>query len=76
MVGLLPRTTLRVDRRSSPSPTFVSVQPSNARRIAGLLTGLGDTATDHLLNEGRIDAGLFDYAIEHSPKQLRGMETA
>ena len=55
--GLLARAALGVHGGGTGALGEPGVQPGPADHVVGLLTGLGDAAADHLVDQLRIDAG-------------------
>ena len=55
--GLLARAALGVDGGGAGALGEPGVQPGPADHVVGLLTGLGDAAADHLVDQLRVDPG-------------------
>ena len=75
MARLLARSALGVHGCGSDFKGLARSQPGVASNVVGLLTGLGDTASDDLLNHTRLYASPLDYLKLRHSQELSRMES-
>jgi hypothetical protein len=73
VVGLLRRSALGVDRRSTAGPVVALGEPGLARDVVRLLARLGHAAADHLLDVRALDPVALQERRLDAAQQMGGV---